>query len=87
MGVREFEQRKPANVAYTRMKLRKNEVVRAEGVVLDLQGHTTNMKLLWDREGRAFARWMVQGLPTGDVFADGWKYLRMEKYDLKENKL
>lgn len=82
MKVNEFEHRKPDNVAFTRMRMQGKEVVRAEGVALDPNSHTINIKVIWDRQGRAYARWMTTNLPQGDVQADGWKYKRMEKYDL-----
>lgn len=82
MKTNEFEQRLPRNVKLLSLRLRKGEVVRAEAIVTDSQGKTTNMRLVYASDGKAYARWMVQGLPKGDVFVDGWKYKRFEKYDL-----
>lgn len=87
MKVSDFEKRKPDNVAFTRMRMQGKEVVRAEGVALDPNGHTMNIKIIWDKKGQAFARWMSTSLPQGDVISDGWKYKRFPKYDLKKAEL
>lgn len=85
MTVMELEDRKPERTAILGIRLRKGEVVRADGVVLDWKGKTTNMRLVWTADGRAWARWMPTGMLEGDLIVEGWKYRRMAKYDLISN--
>ena len=84
MKASEFESRLPEKVKLTYMRLRLGEVVYAKGVVIDPQGRTTNMKVAYTSDGKAFARWMSTPMLHGDLILEGWKYKRFEKYDLKE---
>ncbi len=85
MNTSELERRLPKNIRLTQVRLRLGKVVFAKGIVTDRLGKGTNMKVVYNSEGKAFARWMTTPVLRGDIILEGWKYKRCEKYDLMEN--
>lgn len=82
MNTSELERRLPKNIRLTQVCLRLGKVVFAKGIVTDRLGKDTNMKVVYNSEGKAFGRWMTTPVQRGDLILEGWKYKRCEKYDL-----